>query len=395
MSGVFSPSETGTRSHPWQPKCQRWVTPFSPRAPSEPRGSPRAWLARRSSSGLAPGCRALLVALPGGLAYWTVCDGGYRPVADLYLRGLRLIRSGPRRGHDAGLRRQPGVLFRLVPGGGRSLLQAAERLELFVLHLRTTPVSRRGSGHGRTRSPERINHILGAVREMYKEAVARRLLPGSALAARYAVGDDRHLPAELRRDGAGLRYVARPRHRLRAPRSAETPALGAGEWEALLRACGSWRDRLLLILLDSCGLRRGEALGLRRCDLHLAPSSAALGCRVEGPHVHVIPQENVNGAGAKSGRARTVPAHPHVVAAYDRYLEEREACAAAADCDFVFVNLFRSPLGRRWRSGAPTSSWPRSRAGPALSGPPGRIFCATPWRRTCARRTWRSRWSRS
>ena len=60
------------------------------------------------------------------------------------------------------------------------------------------------------------------------------------------------------------------------------------EAEALLRAATCWRDRFLLVLLWFSGLRVGEVLGLRRSDLHLVPSAAALGCPVPGPHLHVV-----------------------------------------------------------------------------------------------------------
>ena len=44
----------------------------------------------------------------------------------------------------------------------------------------------------------------------------------------------------------------------------------------------SWRDRFLLVLLWYTGLRIGEALGLRRSDLHLVEHSTSLGCDIEG-----------------------------------------------------------------------------------------------------------------
>jgi len=39
----------------------------------------------------------------------------------------------------------------------------------------------------------------------------------------------------------------------------------------------------------------------------------------------------------------------HVVSYYDLYLDERERCRPAADCDFVLVNLFAAPLGAPMR----------------------------------------------
>ena len=100
-------------------------------------------------------------------------------------------------------------------------------------------------------------------------------------------------------------------------------------------------------------------------------SATALGCGVVGAHLHVVPRENANGARAKGARKRVVPLAHHVVSYYDLYLDERERCRAAADCDFVLVNLFAEPLGapmrysrvgscsrhcrgaRGWRGGSP------------------------------------------
>ena len=95
---------------------------------------------------------------------------------------------------------------------GRDLVAGARDLPLFVAMLKTTPVARAGSGRGRVRSPGRINHLLAAVRECCKHAVANGAVEPSVLAFLYEIGDDRHLPAELRPEGSGLRYRARPRH---------------------------------------------------------------------------------------------------------------------------------------------------------------------------------------
>ena len=166
------------------------------------------------------------------------------------------------------------------------------------------------------------------------------------LAVLYEVGDDRHLPAELRPEGSGLRYRARPRHVQRSRRTPGPGAVRGEEVAALLRACRCWRDRLLVVMLWFCGLRIGEALGLRRADLHLTASAQALGCAVHGPHLHVVDRDsNANGAHAK-GADRHVPVRAEVLACYDHYLAERGACREAEGCDFVFVNLFHAPVGR-------------------------------------------------
>jgi integrase/recombinase XerD len=100
-----------------------------------------------------------------------------------------------------------------------------------------------------------------------------------------------------------------------------------------------------VLLLCRVGLRRSEAVGLRREDIHFMPDSAGLGCDFPGSHLHVIRRDNVNGAWAKSRHAWAVPVDRLVVAAHDRYVMERMGVPAAAAGDFVFVNMFRPPFG--------------------------------------------------
>jgi site-specific recombinase XerD len=113
----------------------------------------------------------------------------------------------------------------------------------------------------------------------------------------------------------------------------------------MLRACRNARDRLVVLLLARAGLRRGEAAGLRRSDVHLLLDSRLLGCDVPRAHLHVIRRDNVNGAWAKSRRQRAVPLDFLVVQAFDGYEFERLTVARAAGSDFVLVNLFREPVG--------------------------------------------------
>jgi site-specific recombinase XerD len=284
--------------------------------------------------------------LPNGQAYWTVVDGGYArvEVADRFLFDLRFGRDRA----ESTSRVYAGELARFLSWcrrSGRGLEDAGRDLSRFVVFLRTTPTSRSGAGQGRPPGPGQVNHILGVVREFFKHAVADRVVDGTVLAALYEVADDRQLPAHLRDDRGGLRYRARPRHRVRVSYSARPDAASQQEWEALLVAASSWRDRFLLLLLWFSGLRIGEALGLRRSDLHFMASSSSLGCRVEGPHLHVVRRDNPNRSWAKSRNSRTVPVGPWVLSYYDRYLQERLACREADGCDFVFVNLFHAPLG--------------------------------------------------
>jgi site-specific recombinase XerD len=294
--------------------------------------------------------RSLRVVLPSGEAYWTVVDEEYGVVAaaDAFLRDLRF--GADRTESTTKLYAGELALFLgWTSGSGRDLERAARELSRFVVLLRTTPITRRGRGYGRPRSAARINHVLAVVREFVKHRVAQGQLDARVLAALFEVGDDRYLPAELRAEDGGLRYRVRPRHKLRAERPGRERVATQQEWEALLQAADSWRDRFLLVLLWFSGVRIGEALGLRRSDLHLMESASALGCGVAGAHLHVVPRENPNGARAKGRRERAVPLAGQVLSYYDLYLDERERCREAADCDFVLVNLFAEPRGAPMR----------------------------------------------
>lgn len=295
----------------------------------------------------APGFHAFRVELPDGRGYWTVIDNAYEKVAlaDQFLFDLRFGRDRA----ESTTRVYAGDLASFLgwcTSTGLTLEEGARHLSRFVLHLRSASTGRAGAGQGRPPGAARVNHILTVVRELYKHAVGAGALDASVLASLYGIADDRFYPAELRAEGGGLAYRARPRHRLRVPRRTEVDAATQDEWEALLVAATSWRDRFLLVVLWFSGLRIGEALGLRREDLHFLRTSTALRCSVPGPHLHVVRREdNPNRASAKSRDERSVPVVASVLAYYDRYVEERLAVPAADACDFVFVNLFSSPLG--------------------------------------------------
>ncbi|WP_433259369.1 tyrosine-type recombinase/integrase (plasmid) [Streptosporangium sp. CA-135522] len=127
--------------------------------------------------------------------------------------------------------------------------------------------------------------------------------------------------------------------------------LSAEQVDRLIALAGRARDRFLIVLLACTGMRIGEALGLRREDLHLLSNSESLGCLIPGPHVHVRRRRNANGALAKARSPRSIPVTEQVVSAYTNYLHERHQVLEARMSDFVFVNLFRAPLGQPMRYG--------------------------------------------
>lgn len=295
--------------------------------------------------------RAFPVTMPSGVRYWTVLDEALAVVepADGFLRHVRFGRDGA----ELTTRAYAGsiaLLLRWCRRTGRDWVAGVEQLGLFMVWLRHADAAPGGGelwlgpGAAPVRGPRRINAVLAAVRGLVVYAVTAGQAPSGLLSVVFEVADDRDLPAQVRGERVGMSLRLRARHRVRVP---ETRVDRASDEEiaALLRACRNARDRLVVLLLARAGLRRGEAVGLRRSDVHLLLDSHALGCEVPRAHLHVVRRDNVNGAWAKSRRQRVVPLDFLTVQAFDGYEFERLAVARAAVSDFVLVNLFREPVG--------------------------------------------------
>jgi len=311
--------------------------------------------------------RAFPVRLPSGQRYWTVLDEDLQPVAvaDGFLRHQRFGRDGAESTSKA-YAHAIALFLRWCGRSGRSWEAGVEQLGLFITWLaHAGPLASGGeagatgsgvvvAGPGSTaaRSPSRINGVLTAVRAMVVHAVAAGQAPGHLVPLLYEVADDCDLPEVARGEEGRMAWRLRARHRVREP---EVPVQRAsdGDIVAVLRACRSARDRLLVLVMARAGLRRGEVCGLRRSDVHLLVDSRRLGCEVARAHVHVVRRENnPNGAWAKSRRQRVVPLDFLTVQAFDTYEFERMSVPQAADSDFVFVNLFREPRGAPMRPDA-------------------------------------------
>jgi len=305
--------------------------------------------------------RAFPVSLPSGQRYWTVLDEDLQVVgvADEYLRHLRFGRDAAESTTKA-YAHSIALFLRWCARSGWSWQAGVERFALFMAWLaharpsvdNAASVVVAGPGAAAVRCPSRINGVLTAVRGMVVHAVATGHGAAGLVSMLYEVADDRDLPAEARGEDGRMAWRMRARHRLREP---ETTIDRASDEQvvALLRACRSARDRLIVLLMARAGLRRGEVCGLRRSDVHLLVDSRRLGCDVARAHLHVVRREdNPNEAWAKSRRQRVVPLDFLVVQTFDVYEFERMRVAGAADSDFVFVNLFRGKLGAPMRPDA-------------------------------------------
>ncbi len=293
--------------------------------------------------------RAFRVQMPSGSRYWTVLDDEMDvvPVADRYLRDLRFGRD---RAELTTKKYADGIALFLkwCDATGRDWREAAADMGLFMTWLKYVPARgdplAQGPGARPVRGERQVNRVLIATRGLLVFAVTGGEAPQWVIPQLYEVTDTRNLPPATQGEGAALRYRMRARHQLKEP---DSPPDRASDEEivALLGACLSARDRLIVLLVSRAGLRRGEAAGLRRSDLHMLPDNRVVGCAIEGAHVHVIRRGNANGAWAKSRHSRAVPLDFLLVWAVDQYQVERQQCPAARDCDFLLVNLFRQPLG--------------------------------------------------
>ena len=192
--------------------------------------------------------------------------------------------------------------------------------------------------NGAPRSGTTVNAILTAVCELLRFC-ARSGLIEAAVAERLSE------PRWLRFTPPG--FDAGESGQFRRVRAA-TPfpeALTDEQLAAVLECCRRPREHFVVILLRDTGMRIGEALGLRRADMHLLPDSRALGCTVVGAHVHVRHRANPNGALAKSRFPRMVPVSDAVLGGYADYQHERAGLVCEDSTEMVLVNLYHQPLG--------------------------------------------------
>ena len=306
--------------------------------------------------------RAFPVVLPSGARYWTVLDEDLAvvPVADGFLRQVRVGRGGAE-STTKSYAHSIALFLRWCARTGRSWQAGAGQLGLFMTWLAhagpaasgpgalSPGVVLAGPGTAPARGSRRVNGVLTAVRGMVVHAVAAGQASGDLVALLYEVADDRDLPEAARGEDGRMGWRMRARHRLHEPEMAVDRASDE-QIVALLRACLSARDRLIVLLMARAGLRRGELCGLRRSDVHLLADSRPLGCEIARAHLHVVRRDdNPNGARAKSRRQRVVPLDFLAVQAFDTYALERMTVSGAASGDFVVVNLFRGRVGAPMR----------------------------------------------
>jgi site-specific recombinase XerD len=122
------------------------------------------------------------------------------------------------------------------------------------------------------------------------------------------------------------RHVLKQREPKKLPKTLTTQQV-----EQLIDAANNHRDKFLVALLDETGMRIGEALGLRHCDILSYDNQILI----------VRRSDNENGARAK-GDGRTLDVSLELMALYQNYV----IYELGDDLnDYVFVNLWEGHIG--------------------------------------------------
>ena len=303
-----------------------------------------------------------------GRVGWTVVDDGYveHPRAAEFLRVLL-----DAQGRSVGTARAYAgrLALYLTWTAGQAVDECrptVEDLAAFARWLERTPSRKHRRGRNRrrapdprpaslvpARSPSTVDGILTATVE-FTRFLASRGWTDAAVADRLATRAELRFlppgfePPERRGRPVVQRRTVRRRRVERQPRT-----LTREQVAVLVEACRNPRDRFVVEALYATGMRVAELCGLRLSDLHLVPSAAHLGCQAAGPHLHVVRREdNENGALAKSIYPRVVPVARELVWCHNAYRAERDRVAAAAESDYLLVNLYRPPVGRALSPGS-------------------------------------------
>jgi integrase len=187
------------------------------------------------------------------------------------------------------------------------------------------------AGAAPARRASTVNRMLSAVMGFYDFHARHGVEVARVLVERSRSGRGAYKPF--------LDGIARPPGRARVGRLRDerrTPrTLSLEQVAAVLGAQRRLRDRFLFALLFGTGMRVGQALGLRHCDVISHERRVEIVAR----------QDNANGARGKGGAA-SVPISGELVRLHSDYLHEEYG---ELDCDYVFVNLWGGEVGRPMR----------------------------------------------
>lgn len=292
----------------------------------------------------------------GGRVSWTVVDEHGLPIEpiDDFLGYLHAIERSPnsQRAYAYDLKAYFAFL------GQRGLdytVVTSEDLAFFVRHLRRPdPDVALLSATASVRSAATVNRVMSGVSGFYRYLEDRDGLPVAqrlAQRARAAFRTERGLldgitGTAFDRTTIGPRLRPEPRH---------LEVLTVQQARLIIDNCQSLRDKFFFTLLATTGMRRGQALGLRHCDVDTRARTVTIEPR----------NDNANGARAKTPKRAKLPIDRDLARLYLDYMHHEYG---HLDSDYVFVSLSGPTAGDPLREEAIDALVRRLRARVGFSG---------------------------
>lgn len=302
-----------------------------------------------------PGFKAERAVLPSsGEPIWVIYQSGHglHPESTDWLRYLADVGHSPETIRNYALR----VAWYLSWSSASGYSWREPNLTVLAEWKNTLLSTPYASGEStKLRKPKTVDAWMISVTEFYKWAGANGLVEKDRVDTFF---DEKYLAPGVKGGETGRTVRVKARE-LTVPDAASSA--GHPEWlespehrQALLDVELTSRDRFLVDLLYSTGVRGGEALSLFRENLHFLQDNSVLGCRIKGPHIHVKRNPTRNGARAKGSWtrgavSRWVPVPADVVYSYEAYRFERAEVLGADENPHVFVNLYGGEIGAAWK----------------------------------------------
>lgn len=179
------------------------------------------------------------------------------------------------------------------------------------------------------RAERSVNRAITAVTTFYEYHIAAKTVEFKQFERFY-------LPSGLARKGlltgiAKCKPVRQKLVKLKEPK--KFPGCLTNEQvEILVSACHRLRDKLLILMLNSTGMRKGELLGLCNDDIG----------DFDDYTIKIVRRTNPNGARAK-GQERIIPVSKELLEMYNDYLVYEYP--SEAESGYVFVNIWEGKVG--------------------------------------------------
>jgi integrase/recombinase XerD len=188
-----------------------------------------------------------------------------------------------------------------------------------------------GDGNEAVRSEKTVNHAMTIVNVFYEFHTHRGNVGKDKRFTRY------NLPIGTPRFKSFLSGIAKSKPTQKSLLKLKEPRKFPGcltqqQIKALIKACNTQRDKLIIKILYETGMRKGELLGLRLEDFGDCGEN----------EIAIVTRNNRNGARVKNSAERVLNVSKEVMQAYEDYLIDEYP---DIEPDFVFVNIWGGEVG--------------------------------------------------